>query len=69
MVIHASDSVKLYQELADLEHTIGMQHGGALSFHNFVNNADPVPRLLGGSLDAVHGYLEAKLPQIKVRRL
>ena len=37
-----------------------------LQFHNLVNNADIVPRLLGTSLDSLHGLLEAYLPMIQV---
>ncbi len=37
-----------------------------LQFHNLVNNADIVPRLLGTSLDSLHGLLEAYVPMIQV---
>ena len=37
-----------------------------LQFHNLVNNADVVPRLLGTSLDSLHGLLAAYLPMIQV---
>lgn len=38
-----------------------------LRFHNFVNNLDLVPRLLGRSLDSVHTYAEALFPSLRVR--
>jgi len=37
-----------------------------LQFHNLVNNADVVPRLLGTSLESLHGLLEAYIPMIQV---
>ena len=44
--------------------------GGAgapqLQFHNLVNNADVVPRLLGTSLEALHDLLETYVPMIQV---
>ena len=44
--------------------------GGAgapqLQFHNLVNNADVVPRLLGTSLESLHDILEAYIPMIQV---
>lgn len=46
--------------------------GGAgapqLQFHNLVNNADVVPRLLGTSLESLHELLESYLPMIQARR-
>ena len=37
-----------------------------LQFHNLVNNADVVPRLLGTSLEALHELLETYVPMIQV---
>ena len=37
-----------------------------LQFHNLVNNADVVPRLLGTSLEALHDLLETYIPMIQV---
>ncbi|KAK9839203.1 hypothetical protein WJX81_001055 [Elliptochloris bilobata] len=67
MVLHAADPDALFQRLRALEAAAEATGGGAggravLQFHNFVNNADVVPRLLGTSLDAVHAFLAAYVP-------
>jgi hypothetical protein len=47
----------------------GGDSGPQLQFHNLVNNADVVPRLLGTSLDPLHSALESYLPLMRVRPL
>ena len=65
MVVHSVETAQAYEQLKALEPEL--DEGCTLSFHNYVNNADPVPRLLGSSLDQVHGWLETWVPKIKVR--
>lgn len=67
MVIHSPSPSSLYVSLQKLE-----QHpayAGRLQFHNFVNNADIVPRLLGSALDSIHTFAESYVPLLKVRLL
>lgn len=57
MVVYSLSPSKLYDQLQKLEAAAEKQAGDAhppLQFHNFVNGADIVPRLLGASLDSVH---------------
>lgn len=69
MVLYTTDKPSLYQELGILEEHAENQSPGRtkLHFHNFVNNADLVPRLLGTSLDSVHNTVERFIPSMKVR--
>ena len=54
------------QALERAAEAFGGSGASQLQFHNLVNNADIVPRLLGTSLDSLHGLLEAYLPIIQV---
>ena len=54
MVVYAEDREQAYEHLAALEANVELDEGCSLSFHNFVNNADIVPRLLGGSMMGIH---------------
>lgn len=69
MVLYSKDKSALYHKLAVLEELAKGQSPShaKLHFHNFVNNADLVPRLLGTSLDSVHGVIEGYIPAMKVR--
>lgn len=67
-VVYSEDPAALYPALTSLEargwsarQTRRPAHA-ELHFHNFVNNADVVPRLLGQSLEAVHDSLQYYLP-------
>jgi hypothetical protein len=67
MVLYSTDRAALYQKLAQLEEAAEARHPATpLHFHNFVNNADLVPRLLGKSLDSVHAAVEYYIPSMKV---
>lgn len=71
MVLYSADKPSLYRELVALEQHAQSQSSssGNLHFHNFVNNADLVPRLLGTSLDSVHDNLERYISSMKVGNL
>ena len=68
MVLYSTDKPSLYRELGVLEDLAERHSPGhvKLHFHNFVNNADLVPRLLGTSLDSVHNTVERFIPSMKV---
>lgn len=68
MVLYSTDKPPMYHQLAALEQHARRQSPGhtGLQFHNFVNNADLVPRLLGTSLRSVHDGLEKYISSIKV---
>ena len=66
MVVYAEDREHSYTQLACLESKLKLHQNCSLSFHNFVNNADPVPRLLGGSLDALHSFMTTKITRMEV---
>lgn len=69
MVLYSTDRAALYQKLAQLEEAAEARHPATpLHFHNFVNNADLVPRLLGKSLDSVHAAVEYYIPSMKAVR-
>ncbi|KAK9814112.1 hypothetical protein WJX72_000806 [[Myrmecia] bisecta] len=69
MVIHSQHPDALYERLTSLEAFAERQAGRRsrprLHFHNFVNNADVVPRLLGRSLDSVHSMMEYYVPYMQ----
>lgn len=67
MVIQAHESALLYEQLEALDGFAQAQlpAGCRIQYHNFVNNADIVPRLLGSSLESVHGAVEAYIPSMK----
>ncbi len=69
MVLYSTDKPSLYRELSILEQLAENQSpsNAKLHFHNFVNNADLVPRLLGTSLDSVHNTVEPFIPSMKVK--
>ena len=67
MVLYSDNPAVMYQQLHVLERAAegrGRKH--KLQIHNFVNNADAVPRFLGGSLDAVHSAVEFYVPSMSV---
>lgn len=66
MVLHAVDRAALYRHLEALERGAAAEAAAPMHCHNFVNNADIVPRLLGSSLDAVHEAMESYIPSMKV---
>ena len=68
MALYATNAAVLYQQLAAFEEAAEATYAGQakLQFHNFVNNADIVPRLLGTSLDTVHDAVEGYIPSMKV---
>lgn len=63
-VLYSEDASALYEALSSLESRGWSADGSSrpadaqLHFHNFVNNADVVPRLLGSSLDSVHDRIQ-----------
>lgn len=66
MVLYSEDKSTLYNKLAVMEELAASQSPQVkLHFHNFVNNADLVPRLLGSSLDSVHSTVERFIPSMK----
>lgn len=71
MVVYSNDARAAYRQLEDLEQfaEANCVDGAKLEFHNFVNNADIVPRLLGTSLDSVHEAMEGYIPSMKVHSL
>lgn len=72
-VVYAEDAPALYDALTLLESRgWSSRHArrpadAQIFFHNFVNNADVVPRLLGKSLDSVHEQMEYYIPSMRVR--
>lgn len=69
MVVHSEAPEQLYRQLAAMENRAESSGGGRapqLQFHNLVNNADVVPRLLGTSLDVLHAVMESYVPLIGV---
>jgi hypothetical protein len=70
MVVYSEEPERLYGQLAAMERAAEASGGRTapqLQFHNLVNNADVVPRLLGTSLDPLHSALEGYVPLIRVR--
>lgn len=68
MVVHSDAPDRLFRQLAKMERWAEASGGAAapqLQFHNLVNNADVVPRLLGTSLDMLHAVMESYVPLIK----
>ena len=71
-VIYSEDPGALYAALTSLEsrgwftRQATRPAAAELHFHNFVNNADIVPRLLGQSLEAVHDRLQHYIPSMQV---
>ena len=66
MVLYSEDPSVMYQQLHTLEAAQGRNRRSKLQIHNFVNNADAVPRFLGGSLNAVHSAVESYVPSMSV---
>lgn len=69
MVVHSEAPDRLFRQLATMERRAESSGGAAapqLQFHNLVNNADVVPRLLGTSLDMLHAVMESYVPLIRV---
>ena len=67
MVLYTDNPSTMYQQLHTLQRTAESRgRKRKLQIHNFVNNADAVPRFLGGSLNAVHSAVEAYVPSMSV---
>lgn len=70
MVLYSDVPPEMYKQLHKLEQAAeGRDRKHKLQSHNFVNNADAVPRFLGGSLNTVHQALESYAPSMSVSRL
>ncbi len=68
MVLYSEDPAQMYKQLHTLQRAAeGRGKKRKLQCHNFVNNADAVPRFLGGSLNAVHQAVENYAPSMSVR--
>lgn len=68
MVLYSDDPSQMYKQLHALHRAAeGRGRKRKLQCHNFVNNADAVPRFLGSSLDAVHQAVENYAPSMSVR--
>lgn len=67
MVLYSEASAEMYKQLHSLAKAAqGRAKTQKLQHHNFVNNADAVPRFLGGSLNAVHQAVEGYVPSMSV---
>ena len=67
MVLFSEQQSEMYKQLHKLKKAAagrGRRH--KLQWHNFVNNADAVPRFLGGSLNTVHQAIESFVPSMSV---
>lgn len=68
MVLYSDNPSQMYKQLHALHRAAeGRGRKRKLQCHNFVNNADAVPRFLGSSLDAVHQAMENYAPSMSVR--
>lgn len=71
-MLYSEDASALYEALSSLESRGWSADGSSrpadaqLHFHNFVNNADVVPRLLGSSLDSVHDRIQQYVASMQV---
>lgn len=69
MVLYSEAPAEMYKQLHALAKAAqGRAKKQKLQHHNFVNNADAVPRFLGGSLNAVHQAVESYAPSMSVSR-
>ena len=69
MVLYSEAPAEMYKQLHALAKAAqGRAKKQKLQHHNFVNNADAVPRFLGGSLNAVHQAVESYVPSMSVSR-
>lgn len=67
MVLYSEAPVEMYKQLHALAKAAqGRGRKQKIHCHNYVNNADAVPRFLGGSLNAVHQALESYVPSMSV---
>ena len=67
MVLYSDAPAEMYEQLHALAKAAqGRAKKQKLQHHNFVNNADAVPRFLGASLDAVHQAVESYVPSMSV---
>lgn len=63
MVLYSNNPAEMYTQLQDLQKAAqGRRRMPHLQCHNYVNNADAVPRSLGSSLDALHQAVESYVP-------
>lgn len=68
MVLYSQHPAQMYKQLQDLQKAAqGRGRTHKLQCHNYVNNADAVPRCLGSSLNAVHQAVETYVPSMSVR--
>ena len=69
MVLYSEASSEMYKQLHLLAKAAqGRAKKQKLQHHNFVNNADAVPRFLGSSLNAVHQAVESYVPSMSVSK-
>ena len=69
MVLYSEAPAEMYKQLHALAKAAqGRAKKQKLQHHNFVNNADAVPRFLGGSLNAVHQAVESYVPSMSVSK-
>ena len=70
MVLYSEAPAEMYKQLHALARAAqGRGRRQKLHCHNYVNNADAVPRFLGGSLNSVHQALESYVPSMSVSRV
>lgn len=69
MVLYSQHPAEMYKQLQDLQKAAhGRKRTHRLQCHNYVNNADAVPRSLGSSLSAVHQAVEVYVPAMSVSK-
>ncbi|KAL3143242.1 hypothetical protein ABBQ38_002093 [Trebouxia sp. C0009 RCD-2024] len=69
MVLYSEAPAEMYKQLHALARAAqGRGRRQKLHYHNYVNNADAVPRFLGGSLNTVHQALESYIPSMSAVR-
>lgn len=67
MVLYSNNPAQMYKQLQELQKAAqGRRRTFKLQCHNYVNNADAVPRSLGSSLDALHQAVESVMPSLSV---
>ena len=69
MVLYSQHPAEMYKQLQDLQNAAhGRKRTHRLQCHNYVNNADAVPRSLGSSLSALHHAVEDYVPAMSVSK-
>ena len=70
MVLYSQHPAEMYKQLQDLQKAAhGRKRTHRLQCHNYVNNADAVPRSLGSSLNAVHQAVEGYVAAMSVSKV